>query len=79
MAPLKFLRFFPFFINSVLIQFFFIYRYHFIKLRVYALGEISVKHSGDLSVEQIINIARKMRPRSVARKLEGTVKEILGN
>ena len=37
-----------------------------------------MKHSGNLSVEQIINIARQMRHRSVARKLEGTVKEILG-
>jgi large subunit ribosomal protein L12e len=31
-----------------------------------------------LTVEQIINIARQMRPRSMAKKLEGTVKEILG-
>jgi large subunit ribosomal protein L12e len=37
-----------------------------------------VKHAGDLSLDQIINIARQMRPRSMARKLEGTVKEILG-
>lgn len=37
-----------------------------------------MKHSGNLSVEQIINIARQMRHRSVAKKLEGTVKEILG-
>ncbi|VDM47734.1 unnamed protein product [Toxocara canis] len=38
----------------------------------------SVKHSADLSIDQIINIARQMRPRSMAKKLEGTVKEILG-
>jgi len=38
----------------------------------------NVKHSGDLTLDQIINIARQMRPRSMARKLEGTVKEILG-
>jgi len=38
----------------------------------------NVKHSGNLSVEQIINIARQMRHRSMAKKLEGTVKEILG-
>jgi large subunit ribosomal protein L12e len=38
----------------------------------------NVKHAGDLSLDQIINIARQMRPRSMARKLEGTVKEILG-
>jgi len=31
-----------------------------------------------LTIEQIINIARQMRPRSMAKKLEGTVKEILG-
>ncbi|VDO49802.1 unnamed protein product [Onchocerca flexuosa] len=37
-----------------------------------------VKHNGDLTVEQVINIARQMRPRSMAKKLEGTVKEILG-
>jgi ribosomal protein L11 len=41
---------------------------------------LSVKHSGNLSVEQIINIARQMRhrSRSKSKKLEGTVKEILG-
>uniref|UniRef100_A0A915C318 Large ribosomal subunit protein uL11 n=1 Tax=Parascaris univalens TaxID=6257 RepID=A0A915C318_PARUN len=38
----------------------------------------NVKHSADLSIDQIINIARQMRPRSMAKKLEGTVKEILG-
>lgn len=37
-----------------------------------------VKHSGNLSLEDIIQIARTMRPRSMSRKLEGTVKEILG-
>lgn len=38
----------------------------------------TVKHSGNLSMDQIIEIAKTMRPRSMARKLEGTVKEILG-
>ncbi|KAK0424371.1 hypothetical protein QR680_008642 [Steinernema hermaphroditum] len=38
----------------------------------------NVKHSGNLTFDQILNIARQMRPRSMARKLEGTVKEILG-
>lgn len=33
---------------------------------------------GNLTLEQIINIARMMRPRSIAKKLDGTVKEILG-
>jgi len=38
----------------------------------------NVKHSGNLSIDQIISVARQMRARSMARKLEGTVKEILG-
>lgn len=37
-----------------------------------------VKHNGNLTFEEIISIARTMRPRSMARKLEGTVKEMLG-
>jgi len=37
-----------------------------------------VKHSGDLTMEQIIKVARCMRSRSMAKKLEGTVKEVLG-
>uniref|UniRef100_A0AC34FPG7 Large ribosomal subunit protein uL11 n=1 Tax=Panagrolaimus sp. ES5 TaxID=591445 RepID=A0AC34FPG7_9BILA len=39
---------------------------------------ILVKHSGDLTFAQVLNVARQMRPRSMAKKLEGTVKEILG-
>lgn len=38
----------------------------------------SVKHSGNLVLDDIIKIARTMRPRSMARTLAGTVKEILG-
>ena len=38
----------------------------------------NVKHAGNLTMDQIIAIARQMRPRSMAKKLEGTVKEILG-
>ncbi|CAD5224254.1 unnamed protein product [Bursaphelenchus okinawaensis] len=38
----------------------------------------NIRHSGDLSFDQILKIARTMRPRSMAKKLEGTVKEILG-
>ena len=34
--------------------------------------------AGNLTLDQIVNIARQMRPRSIAKKLEGTVKEILG-
>jgi len=38
----------------------------------------NIKHAGNLSLDQIVNVARQMRARSMARKLEGTVKEILG-
>jgi len=38
----------------------------------------NIKHSGNLTIDQIIDIARTMRPRSMARELKGTVKEILG-
>jgi len=41
-------------------------------------SNILVKHSGDLPFETILKVARIMRPRSLARKLEGTIKEILG-
>ncbi|XP_035207995.1 60S ribosomal protein L12-like, partial [Stegodyphus dumicola] len=37
-----------------------------------------VKHNGNITFEDIVTIARTMRPRSMARKLSGTVKEILG-
>uniref|UniRef100_A0A7E4ZX64 Ribosomal_L11 domain-containing protein n=1 Tax=Panagrellus redivivus TaxID=6233 RepID=A0A7E4ZX64_PANRE len=40
-----------------------------------ALGDKTIY---DLTFDQLINVARQMRPRSGARKLEGTVKEILG-
>ncbi len=38
----------------------------------------AVKHSGNITLDQIIDIARIMRPRSMAKTLSGTVKEILG-
>ena len=38
-----------------------------------------VKHTGNITFDEIINIARIMRPRSMSRKLAGTCKEILGN
>ncbi|XP_046999007.1 60S ribosomal protein L12 [Schistocerca americana] len=38
----------------------------------------NIKHSGNLSFDEIVNIAKQMRDRSMSRKLEGTVKEILG-
>ncbi|KAJ9058299.1 hypothetical protein DSO57_1014752 [Entomophthora muscae] len=40
--------------------------------------EKNIKHSGNISLEQVIDIARIMRYKSLARELKGTVKEILG-
>jgi len=37
-----------------------------------------IKHSGNLSMDEILAVARTMRPRSMARSLQGTVKEVLG-
>lgn len=42
------------------------------------LQEKNIKHSGNLELDEVIEIARVMRDRSCARKLAGTVKEILG-
>ena len=39
---------------------------------------VSVKHSGNLTLEEVITIARTMAERSMARSLAGTCKEILG-
>ncbi|VVC29923.1 Hypothetical protein CINCED_3A023913 [Cinara cedri] len=39
----------------------------------------NVKHNGNVTMDEIINISRTMRPRSMARTLAGTVKEILGS
>ena len=38
----------------------------------------NIKHSGNLSLDEIIAIARQMKPRSMAKALSGTVKEVLG-
>ncbi|XP_042337208.1 60S ribosomal protein L12 [Plectropomus leopardus] len=38
----------------------------------------NIKHSGSVPFDEIVNIARVMRPRSIARELSGTIKEILG-
>jgi len=38
----------------------------------------NIKHSGNITFNDILTIARAMRERSMARKLEGTVKEVLG-
>nr|ABX44814.1 putative 60S ribosomal protein RPL12 [Flustra foliacea] len=38
----------------------------------------NVKHNGDITFEEVVDIARTMRARSMARFLSGTVREILG-
>ncbi|ORZ13906.1 ribosomal protein L11 [Lobosporangium transversale] len=40
--------------------------------------EKNIKHNGNISIDDVIEIARIMRPKSMARELSGTVKEILG-
>ena len=40
--------------------------------------EKNVKHTGNVTLEQIYEVARAMRPRSMAKTFKGTVKEILG-
>uniref|UniRef100_A0A061RAA3 Large subunit ribosomal protein L12e n=1 Tax=Tetraselmis sp. GSL018 TaxID=582737 RepID=A0A061RAA3_9CHLO len=40
--------------------------------------EKNIKHTGNMSFDDIIEIARIMRPRSCAKTLAGTCKEILG-
>mmetsp|Transcript_24871 Transcript_24871/g.34124 ORF Transcript_24871/g.34124 Transcript_24871/m.34124 type:complete len:166 (+) Transcript_24871:74-571(+) len=38
----------------------------------------NIKHSGNVTLDAILNIARIMRSKSMAKKLVGTVKEVLG-
>eukprot|EP01035_Chromulina_nebulosa_P016936 gene16936-22428_t len=38
----------------------------------------NIKHSGNVTLDAIINIARILRQKSMAKKLVGTVKEVLG-
>ncbi|KAK1938695.1 putative 60S ribosomal protein L12 protein [Babesia divergens] len=38
----------------------------------------NIKHSGNLTWEQLMTVARTMRPCSMAKTLTGTVKEVLG-
>ena len=38
----------------------------------------NVVHNGKISWEQVIEIAKKMRPKSYAAEFSGTVKEVLG-
>ncbi|CAO3664109.1 unnamed protein product [Rhizopus stolonifer] len=40
--------------------------------------EKNIKHTGNISIDDVIEIARTMRYKSLARELKGTVKEILG-
>ncbi|KAL8435511.1 hypothetical protein ACSSS7_002438 [Eimeria intestinalis] len=38
----------------------------------------NIKHNGNLTLQQVYQIARTMRPKSMAHEFSGTVKEILG-
>ena len=38
----------------------------------------NIKHDGNITLDEVITVAKKMRGRSMARKLEGTVMEMLG-
>eukprot|EP01134_Creolimax_fragrantissima_P003950 CFRG3950T1 len=40
--------------------------------------EKNIEHDGDIPFDEIVEIARTMRERSMARELSGTVREILG-
>jgi len=40
--------------------------------------EKNIKHSGNITLDDVINIARTMRSKSLAREFKGTVREILG-
>ncbi len=42
------------------------------------LQEKNIKHTGSITLSDVIEIARVMRPRSCAANLAGTCKEILG-
>eukprot|EP00339_Tiarina_fusa_P025036 CAMPEP_0117049054 /NCGR_PEP_ID=MMETSP0472-20121206/33912_1 /TAXON_ID=693140 ORGANISM="Tiarina fusus, Strain LIS" /NCGR_SAMPLE_ID=MMETSP0472 /ASSEMBLY_ACC=CAM_ASM_000603 /LENGTH=166 /DNA_ID=CAMNT_0004762395 /DNA_START=26 /DNA_END=526 /DNA_ORIENTATION=+ len=41
-------------------------------------GPKDIKHDGNLTLDQVIDVARTMRSRSMAREFKGTVLEILG-
>ncbi|XP_952951.1 60S ribosomal protein L12, putative [Theileria annulata] len=38
----------------------------------------NIKHNGNLTWDQVMGVARTMRPTSMARTMKGTVKEVLG-
>lgn len=40
--------------------------------------EKNIKHHGNLTLDAVVEIARKIRHKSLARELTGTVKEVLG-
>lgn len=40
--------------------------------------EKNIKHSGNISLDEVFEIARTMRSKSLAKSLAGGVKEILG-
>ncbi|KAJ1449158.1 ribosomal protein L11 [Pelagophyceae sp. CCMP2097] len=40
--------------------------------------EKNIKHDGNITLDQVIDTARAMRSRSMAKELKGTVKEMLG-
>jgi large subunit ribosomal protein L12e len=40
--------------------------------------EKNIQHSGNITLEQLYDVARTMRPRSMAKTFTGTVKEMLG-
>jgi len=37
-----------------------------------------IKHDGNLTLEQVVKVARVMHPRSLSKEFKGTVKQILG-
>ena len=43
-----------------------------------SLYHVTVQHTGSITFDDVLNIARTMRPRSIAKEMSGTVKEILG-
>ncbi|XP_036605671.1 60S ribosomal protein L12-like [Trichosurus vulpecula] len=44
----------------------------------YRKKQKNIKHNGNITFYEIVNIAQQMRHRSLARDLSGTIKEILG-
>lgn len=47
-------------------------------IRMLTLACTTAKHDGNLTLDDVIEVAKAMRPRSMARTFAGTVKEILG-